>query len=83
MNKEPKSVNKWGKLVKVDMVEEPPYGDGEELKLLNSIKVHHIMIDDANIVLYVKETKESLNCYYAKNPTPNTMESEKVLYVYL
>ena len=40
------------------------------------------MIDDPNIVLYVKETKESFNCYYVRNPNPSTIEIDKVLYMY-
>ena len=31
----------------------PPYEDFEALKLLNAMKVHHIPMDDPNIVVYV------------------------------
>ena len=30
-------------------------------------------VDDPNMVLYVKESGESSSCYYARNPTPNTV----------
>ena len=83
MTKEPRNVDKWGQLVKVTQAQEPPYGDLEELKLLKSLKVCHMMIYDPNIDLYVKEIEESLSCFYETNPAPNTIEIEKVLYVYL
>ena len=70
-------------MVKVAKVEDPPYGDSKMLKLLNSIKVHHIRVDDPNIALYVKEVEESLSCYYARNLAPSTIETKKVLYMYL
>ena len=73
VTKDPKDVDGWGKLVKVAKVDEPPYGDSEELTLLNSI--NHIKVDDPNIALYMKESEE--------NSTPNTIETKKVLYVYL
>ena len=52
----PKNVDKWGQLVKVAKKEEPPYEYLEKLKLINALKVHHIQVDDPNIVLYVQET---------------------------
>ena len=58
-------------------------GTWEELKVLNSIKVGHLKVDDPNVDLYVKESERSSSCYYARNSTSNTIETEKVLYVYL
>ena len=40
-------------------------------------------IDDPNMVLYVKEGGENPSCYCARNPTSNTIEKEKVLYMFL
>ena len=70
--KERESVDKWGQPIKMTKLEEPPYGDLEELRLLNVIKVCHILVDDPNIALYVQEMNGCLNCYLAKNPAPNT-----------
>ena len=50
---EPKNVDKWGVMVKVDKVKEPPFGDSTDMKLLNNIKVQLIKTDDPNIVVYV------------------------------
>ena len=83
VTKDPKYVDKWGQLAKTTKIEEALYGDLQELKLINSIKVHHMKVDDPNIALYVKESEEILSCYYTSNPIPNTIENEKVLYVYL
>ena len=69
--------------IKVAKEEEPPYGGSKELKLLNAIKVCHILVDDPNIALYVQEIEELLNCYCDKNLAPSTIKMEKVLYVYL
>ena len=80
---DPKDMDRWEQLVKATKVEDPPYGDLKELKLCNSIKVCHMKVGDPNIALYVKESGESLSFYYARKPTPNTIEIEKVLYAYL
>ena len=83
VTKQPKNVDRWGQLVKVAKVEEPLYGDLEELKLLNSIKVCHMKVDDPNMVLCVRESGERLSCYCTRNLAPYTIEKEKVLYIYL
>ena len=83
MTKDPKGMDRWGQLVRVAKAQEPPYGDSKELKLLNSIKVHHMKVDNQNVALYVRESGKRPSCYHARNPTPNTIEKEKVLYVYL
>ena len=36
---EPKNVDKWGVIVKIDKVEEPLFGDSTTMKLLNTIKL--------------------------------------------
>ena len=51
----PKNVEKWEEIVKMEKVEKPPFGDSENTKLLSSIKVQLIRMDDPNIVLYVQE----------------------------
>ena len=82
VNKDLEDVDRWGQLVKVSKVEEPSYGDFEELKILNSTKVHHKKVEDPNIDIYVKESEEILSCYYVtRNPTTSPIEIEKVLYV--
>ena len=83
VTKDPKDVDRWEQLVRVAKAKEPLYRDSEELKLLNSIKVCHMKVDDPNVDLYVRESGESPSCYYARNLAPNTIEKEKVLYVYL
>ena len=80
---EPKNVDKWGQPPKLAKKEEPPYEDSEELKLLNAMKVHHIQVDDPNIVLYVWEIENYQSCYFTKKIDSSTIEAEKVLYVYL
>ena len=47
------NVDKWGQQVNVAKKEGSSYEDFEELKLPNVMKVHHIQVDDPNIVLYV------------------------------
>ena len=80
---DPENVDKWGQPTKVARKEGPPYEDSEDLKLLNAMKVRHIQIDDPNIVLYVRETDNYQSCYVTKKGDPSTIETEKVLYVYL
>ena len=50
---EPKNVDKWGVMVKVDKVEEPLFGDFTNMKLLNTIKVQLVKTNDPTIVVYV------------------------------
>ena len=66
MTKEPKNVDKWGMIVKLEKVEEPPFGDSKNMKLLNSIKVQFIRMDDPNMVVYVQESKKVKTCYFTK-----------------
>ena len=74
---DPKNVDKWGQPMKVAKKEGPPYEDSKELKL------HHIQVDDPNIVLYVQEIDNYQSCYFTKKLESSTIESRKVLYVYL
>ena len=69
--------------MKVIKREGPPYEDSETLKLLNAMKVHHIPVDDPNILVYVWETDNYQSCYFTKKLESSTIELEKVLYVYL
>ena len=52
----PKNVDKWGVIVKVDMVEEPPFVDSADVKMLNTIKVQFIKTNDPTIVVCVCES---------------------------
>ena len=70
-------------MVKVTKREEPPDEGSEALKLLNVMKVHHIPMDDPNIVVYVRETDNHQSYYFTKKLESSTIEPEKVLYVYL
>ena len=80
---DPENMDKWGQPVKVVKIEGPPYKDFETLKLLNAMKVHHIPMDDPNMVVYVRETNTYQSCYFTKKLESSTIEPEKVLYVYL
>ena len=83
VTKDPKNVDKWGQIVKETEAEEPPYGDSDDPKLINVLKVRHIPVDDPNIVLYMRDLEESRGCYFAKNPNRSTIQTDKTLYVYL
>ena len=50
---EPENIDTWGVMVKMDKVKEPPFVDSADMKLLNTIKVQLIKIDDPTIVVYV------------------------------
>ena len=62
MTKDPENVDKWGQLVKEAEVGEPPYGDSDDSKLINVLKVRHIPVDDPNIVLYMRDLEDSRGC---------------------
>ena len=49
----PENVDKWGVMVKVNKVKEPPFKDSLDMKLLNIIKVQLIKTDDPTIAMYV------------------------------
>ena len=83
MTKEPENVDKWGQIVKETEAEEPPYGDSDDPKLINVLKVRHVPVDYPNIVLYMPDLEQSRGCYFAKNPDRSTIQTEKTLYVYL
>ena len=48
---EPGNVDKWGVIVKVDKVKEPPIVDSADMKLLNTIKIQLIKMDDPTIAV--------------------------------
>ena len=83
MVNEPENVDKWGVMVKVDKVEEPPFGDFVDMKSLNTIKVQLIKMDDPTIAVYVRESDEVKTCYFTKTPNLGTVHEEKLLYIYL
>ena len=77
------NVDKWGVMVKVDKVEEPPFGDSTDMNLLNTIKVQLIKMDDPNIAVHVREFDKVKTCYFTKTPDIGTIHEEKLLYIYL
>ena len=77
------NIDKWGAIVKVDKVKEPPFVASADMKLLNAIKVQLIKIDDPTIVVYVQESDEVKTCYFTKTPHLGTIHEEKLLYIYL
>ena len=56
---EPDKVDKWGQVVTTQNPEEPPYEETPKLKLLNALKVIHILVDDPNMALYKQETNKT------------------------
>ena len=80
---EPKNVDKWGVIVKADKVEEPPFVNSLDMKLLNTIKVQLIKIDDPTIAMYVQDYDEVKTCYFTKTLDLGTIHEEKILYIYL
>ena len=83
MTMELENIDKWGMIVKIDKVKEPSFGDFEAMKLLNTIKVQLIKMDDPNIAVYVREFDEVKTCYFTKTPDLGTIHEEKLLYIYL
>ena len=69
--------------MKADKVKEPPFVDSIDMKLLNTIKVQLIKMDDPTIVVYVQESNEVTTCYFTKMPDLSTIQEEKTLYIYL
>ena len=76
-------VDKWGQVVTTQKLEEPPYEETLELKLLNALKVIHVPIDDPNIAIYKRKKEETKQSYFARNPPPHSIIKDKVLDVYL
>ena len=52
----PKNVEKCGQLFTTHKNEEPPYEEYLKFKLLNALKVTHILVDDLNLALYKRKT---------------------------
>ena len=80
---EPKNIEKWEVMVKLEKVKEPLFVDSVDMKLLNTIKVQLIKMDDPTIAVYVREFEEVNTCYFTKNPDLSTIHEEKMLYIYL
>ena len=70
-------------MVKADKIKEPPFVDSTNMKLLNTIKVQLIKMDDPDIVVYVQESGEVKTCYFTKTLDLGTIQDEKLLYIYL
>ena len=62
----------------MDKVEEPPFVDSANMKLLNTIKVQLIKTDDPTIAKYVQEFDEVKTCYFTKTPNLGTIHEEKM-----
>ena len=56
---EPNRVDKWGQVVTTQKLEEPPYEETPELKLLNALKVIHFPLHNPNIALYKQKMQET------------------------
>ena len=67
------NVDKWGQVVEEPNDEEPPYEESNELKFLNAIEVKRVLVDDLSLVVYVRESEYSMNCYYSRNLKPHTI----------
>ena len=80
---DPENSDKWGVMVKAYKVEEPPFVDSANMKLLNTNKVQLIKMDDPTIAMYVRESDEVKTCYFTKTPDLGTIHEEKLLYIYL
>ena len=83
VTKDPDNVDKWGQVVEEPNDEEPTYEESNELKLLNAIKVKRLPVDNLSLAVYVRDSKDSMNCYYSRNPEPHTIRENKILYIYL
>ena len=57
--------------------------DSPNIKLLNTIKVQLIKIDDPNTAMYVQKSNEVKTCYFTKTLDLGTIHEEKMLYIYL
>ena len=79
----PKNMDKWGRIVKIEKVEEPFFRYSKNMKLLNFIKVQLIKMDDPNLFMYVQESNKFQNCYFTRMLDLSTIQEEKTLYVYL
>ena len=64
----PENVDKWGVIVRVDKVKEPPFVDSADMKLLNTIKFQLIKTNDSIIAMYVQESNDVKTCYFNKMP---------------
>ena len=80
---DPENVDKWGQIVREVVPEVPPYGDLDDMKLINTIRVRHRPVDDPSMEVYVRDTDEFFHCYFTRYIDPSTIEKKKILYVYL
>ena len=54
------------------------------LKLLNAFQVTHILVDDLNLALYMREINNAKQFFMTKNPPPHTLTNkDKVRCIYL
>ena len=56
---EPNREDKWGQVVTTQKPKESPYEETLELKLLNALKVIHVLVDDPSIAIYKWEMEET------------------------
>ncbi|MCO5567204.1 hypothetical protein L7F22_020892 [Adiantum nelumboides] len=80
---EPGNVDKWGQQVPAEKPEEPPFRESPDMRLFDTLKVTHIPVDDLSLAVYKRETVDANHVYFAKDPLPQTIAKEKLLYVYL
>ena len=76
---EPKNIDKWGVIVKMDKVEESSFVDYAKMKLLNTIKAQSIKTYDPTIVVFMQESDEVKTCYFTKTLDLDTIHEEKIL----
>ena len=80
---DPENIDKWRVIMKANKVKEPPFVDSADMKLLNTIKVQLIKMDDPNIDVYMRESDEVKTCYFTKTLDFITIHEEKLLHIYM
>ena len=51
-------------------------------RIINSLHVKQLVVDDPNVALYYREDEEGVRYFYGKErPTSGTTQKEKILYV--
>ena len=62
--------------------EKPLEVSQENMRLINSLRVMRVPIDDNVKALYSREEGKELNFYLGHHPKPHTLTLEKTLYVF-
>ena len=85
LTKNPDELDKLGTRIQAEIrIEEegPPRVELVGFRLVNSILVHRVLLDDTTKVLY-KRTDEEAEFYYLRSRVPkNMVTDQKILYVY-